>query len=389
VTLSGVNLSALTEAVDAACALDPSSLDTGDLRELAVASEKLAGRLRGLASTALGEVSAREPEGAAWWWRDALGISGEAAGHALRRATGLRSLPSVSDAVLDGRLSLDQAGALVPLVGKLEEVELYDSQPMLIEGAVGRTVDSIGQWVRHLIAMNSEKDLELEQEAAAANRFLKHRTDPDGMVRGSFALTAEDAEPYLTVLEPLARKAGEQDQRTAGQRRADAFAEVFAGAARWADLPHAGGQRAQVSYVISAEWAAAQRDGSPAVAAWTGPQTRARMESVLCDARLSRLFLDTAGQAMRLESVNDEITTAQRRAVSARDRCCVARGCNRPPAFCDVHHLIAREDGGPTTLQNLVLLCRRHHVMWHQGRLLLPDLNVPWLRKPLDPPMVA
>jgi hypothetical protein len=387
--LRDVNLSTLVDAVDAACAIDPTALGTDEVRELAVTVEKLAGRLRGLASTALGEVGDREPEGAAWWWRDALGISGEAAGHAMRRATGLRSLPEVADAVTDGRLSLEQAGALVPLVGKLNEVELHDSQPLLIEGARGRTVDSIAQWVRHLIAINSERDLELEQEAAEDKRFLKHRTDADGMVRGSFALAAEDAESYLTVLEPLARKAGDQDARTAGQRRADAFVEVFAGAARWADLPHAGGQRAQVSYVIGAEWAAAQQGASPATGAWTGPQTRARMESVLCDSRLSRLLLDGLGQVIRLESVNDQITTAQRRAVSARDRCCVARGCNRPPAFCDVHHLISREDGGPTTLDNLVLLCRRHHVMWHQGRLLLPDLNVPWLRKPLDPPMVA
>jgi hypothetical protein len=384
-----VNLSALLEAVDTVCAVDPASGETEQLRELAVTAEKVAGRLRGLASALLGEVAAREPEGAAWWWRDALGISGEAAGHAVRRATGLRSLPAVADAVVDGRLSLEQAGALVPLVGKLDEVELHDAQPMLIDGAAGRTVDSIGQWVRHLIAMNSERDLDLEQAAAADNRFLKHRTDPDGMIRGSFALTAEDAEPYLTVLEPLARKAGDHDQRTAAQRRADAFVDVFAGAARWADLPNAGGQRAQVSYVISAEWAAAQQGASPATAAWTGPQTRARMESVLCDGRLSRLFLDATGQVLRLESVNDEITAAQRRAVSGRDRRCVAHGCNRPPAFCDVHHLISREDGGPTSLDNLVLLCRRHHVMWHQGRLLLPDLDVPWLRKPLDPPMVA
>jgi hypothetical protein len=387
--LRDVNLSPLVDAVDSVCAIDPVALGTDELREVAVTVEKLAGRLRGLASSALGEVGAREPEGAARWWRDALGISGEAAGHAMRRASGLRSLPEVSDAVTDGRLSLEQAGAFVPLVGKLDEVELHDSQPLLIEGARGRTVDSIAQWVRHLIAINSERDLELEQATAADKRFLKHRTDADGMVRGSFALAAEDAESYLTVLEPLARKAGDQDERTVGQRRADAFVEVFAGAARWADLPHAGGQRAHVSYVISAEWAAAQSGASPATGAWTGPQTRARMESVLCDSRLSRLLLDGLGQVVRLESVNDQITTAQRRAVSARDRCCVARGCNRPPAFCDVHHLISREDGGPTTLDNLVLLCRRHHVMWHQGRLLLPDLNVPWLRKPLDPPMVA
>ncbi|MCW2707354.1 MAG: endonuclease, partial [Frankiales bacterium] len=181
----------------------------------------------------------------------------------------------------------------------------------------------------------------------------------------------------------------DDDPRTAGQRRADALVEVFGGAARWAELPHAGGQRAQISYVISAAWAAGQAGAGPATAAWTGPQTRARLEAELCDARLSRVLLDADGQVVSLESVNDQISTAQRRAVSARDRRCVARGCSRPPAFCDVHHLIARKDGGPTTLDNLVLLCRRHHVVWHQGRLLLRDLDVPWLRKPLDPPMVA
>src|SRR3954447_5097370 len=179
-----MDLSALHIALDAVCGLDVAAAGTDELRDVAVTLEKAAGRLRGVASAALGEVADREPEGVAWWWRDSLGISGEAAGHAVRRATGLRSLPSVSQAVVDGRLSLEQAGALVPLVGKLDELDLHDSQPTLIDAAAGRTVDSIGQLVRHLIAINSEADLELEQAAAADQRFLSHRSHPDGMVRG-------------------------------------------------------------------------------------------------------------------------------------------------------------------------------------------------------------
>jgi hypothetical protein len=155
------------------------------------------------------------------------------------------------------------------------------------------------------------------------------------------------------------------------------------------ELPAAGGQRAQISYVMTCDWAAGLAGADPARGAWTGPQTRARLEAMLCDARLTRLLLDADGQVASLISVNDQITLAQRRAVSARDRCCVAKGCTRPPAFCDVHHLISRKDGGPTVVGNLALLCRRHHLMWHDGRLLLPDLDVPWLRTPLDPPMVA
>jgi hypothetical protein len=73
---------------------------------------------------------------------------------------------------------------------------------------------------------------------------------------------------------------------------------------------------------------------------------------------------------------------AQRRAVAGRDRCCTTKGCTRPPAFCDVHHLIALADGGITEIGNLVLLCRRHHVMWHRGLVDLTDLRTPWLRLP-------
>ena len=116
-----------------------------------------------------------------------------------------------------------------------------------------------------------------------------------------------------------------------------------------------------------------------ATGAWSGPQTRARIEATLCDARISRVLRDAFGQVHSLQTLTDQITTAQRRAVSARDRHCTAQGCTRPPAFTDPHHLMHREDGGATTINNLVLLCRRHHLMWHRGRLTLTDLHVPWL----------
>ena len=382
-------LGTVTAAANDACAVDVSLVATDELKEYAVGLELAARRLAAMASVALGEVAAREPDGAAHWWRDALSLSGEAAGLAVRRAEGLRSLPSVSQAAVDGTISLPQAGAFVPLVGRFDDAELAELQPLLVEGAPGRTVEGIQHWVRVLIAQHDEHDLELEQERAREHRFLKHRRTPDGMTRGSFALADEDSEVFLTVLEALARPAGKEDTRTAGQRRADALVDVFGGAAKWMDLPHAGGQRAQVSYVMTCDWAARLREADPARGAWTGPQTRPQVEAQLCDARLSRLLLDAEGQVASLESVNDEITLAQRRAVSARDRRCVARGCTRPPAFCDVHHLISRKDGGPTVIGNLVLLCRRHHLTWHDGRLLLRDLDVPWLRTPLDPPMTA
>ncbi|HWG93802.1 MAG TPA: HNH endonuclease signature motif containing protein, partial [Mycobacteriales bacterium] len=102
------------------------------------------------------------------------------------------------------------------------------------------------------------------------------------------------------------------------------------------------------------------------------------LEALLCDARLTRVLLDATGQVHSLEILTDTVTASQRRALAARDLGCAARGCTRPPAACDAHHLVEVSRGGATTLSNLVLLCRRHHVLWHRGQLRLTDLHVPW-----------
>lgn len=66
-------------------------------------------------------------------------------------------------------------------------------------------------------------------------------------------------------------------------------------------------------------------------------------------------------------TATDTIPPHLRRAVIARDRRCAAPGCGRPPAACDIHHIIPRSRGGPTSLTNMILLCRFHHlIMVHE-----------------------
>ena len=338
------------------------------------------------------------------------------AGRDLRTASASRRvLPAVVDAVLDGVLTPAQAEALARLIGHIDDASLSEAQHQLVAVATERDPAELGAWVRHQVATHCEPALERETGTARARRYLQTRREPDGSLRGSFLLAGEDSEVLLTVLEPLARRDALSDDRTAGQRRADALIEVCEQVVRHGELPDAGGLRPQLSYVLPADWAAGRdaearcTDCGPrceqhqpvsfadtvaaslpgvtgvpaeqtcATAAWTGPQTRARIETVLCDARITRVLLSPAGQVVGLDSLSGEVTRAQRRALIPRDHGCVARGCTRPPAFCDAHHLRHREDGGETCLDNLVLLCRRHHLLWHQGRLQLRDLHVPWL----------
>ncbi len=58
---------------------------------------------------------------------------------------------------------------------------------------------------------------------------------------------------------------------------------------------------------------------------------------------------------------SDSIPASIRRAVLLRDRGCAWPRCGRPAAWCDVHHLQHKKDGGKTAVSECVLLCQFHH----------------------------
>jgi hypothetical protein len=72
-------------------------------------------------------------------------------------------------------------------------------------------------------------------------------------------------------------------------------------------------------------------------------------------------------QILDLGRTTRVISAGLRRALALRDGGCVIEGCDHPPAHCDAHHLHHWADGGPTRLQNLVLVCGRHHTLLHEG----------------------
>jgi HNH endonuclease len=61
------------------------------------------------------------------------------------------------------------------------------------------------------------------------------------------------------------------------------------------------------------------------------------------------------------------VSPSQRKALEVRDRHCRYPGCTRPANWCEAHHVVHWIHDGPTNLDNLVLLCSRHHWQVHEG----------------------
>ncbi|MGZ8512739.1 MAG: HNH endonuclease signature motif containing protein [Candidatus Limnocylindria bacterium] len=77
------------------------------------------------------------------------------------------------------------------------------------------------------------------------------------------------------------------------------------------------------------------------------------------------------------------VSPAMRRAVITRDRRCRFPGCDRPHTWCDAHHIHHWAHGGPTSVANLVLLCRHHHRSIHRrdGFRVAVEDGVPVFRR--------
>ena len=71
------------------------------------------------------------------------------------------------------------------------------------------------------------------------------------------------------------------------------------------------------------------------------------------------------GQPITITSPTRLATPAQQRALLARDRTCRFPGCGRS-FYLKAHHIVYWENGGPTQIDNLVLLCQTHHTLIHK-----------------------
>ena len=87
---------------------------------------------------------------------------------------------------------------------------------------------------------------------------------------------------------------------------------------------------------------------------------------ICCDTSVSRIVAGKDGEPLSIGRKSRVIPPAMRRSLQSRDRQCRFPGCTHQH-FIDSHHIHHWSEGGETGLDNLVLLCRHHHRLVHEG----------------------
>jgi hypothetical protein len=244
----------------------------------------------------------------------------------------------------------------------------------LLGAAAALSIDDFTVAARRWAALADDQITNTEGTAQFERRGLYTSATLDGVVLVDGTLTADGGATVIAALDRLAPPdpADTVDGPTSlAQRRYDALVDL-AGSYLAGDQP--GGTPATINVVVDADTLTTPATGNTDLAAArcdldrVGPIGRDTIKRLTCDGALSRIVMAGPSVVLDMGRRTRLATPAQRRALAIRDGGCVFAGCDRPPDWCDIHHLASWLEGlGLTDLANLVRLCRRHHTMCHEG----------------------
>ena len=409
----------LSSLADDLAGLEPWRLTSSEVREVVVAAQTARTALDAVLSRLAGcadDMGLPKDDGASSttaWLAATASMSKASAARLVGLSKGA-GCEATRTAWAGGRLSTEQASIIIKAIDALPD--WVDDQPR----ADAET---------HLIALASEHDLEglqrlanrvlevidpdgfdehlgeqlrrQEERARARTRFAMGRRG-DGTTGGTFVIGDTDADTLRAAIEGIiaprrtswaaaAFGMGADDWTTLPreQKMGHAFAELINHLPSEA-LPQAGGLAATVAVTIDVDHL---RTGAGTATNTSGTtMSAARAQRIACNAHLVAMLLDGDSRVVDLGTTRRLYDRHQRLALATRDGGCVFPRCDRPPAWCEAHHLDFWSEGGPTDLDNAALLCHFHHHLVHEGRWtarMAPDGIVEIIPPPdIDPAQV-
>jgi hypothetical protein len=390
-------MQSLFSAVDELDAVDAAAVPSSVLGEHLVALDGALARLAGVRARWLAEFDRTDggaADGAvntAAWLRRSCRTGDQDARTQVRVAAALRRLPTVAAALEAGEISWAHAVALVPvLTDAAERLDAADAAAIertLLELARVDSVDRLRIAVRHTANALDPDGALTRAERDFGRRWLTAAVTDEGLVHLQGVLDAEGGAILLSALDAATGPPTPEDNRSRGQARADALVDLAQRQLDGGTLPTVGGRRPHLTLTASIEtlrreerqahgpWPTQTETQTPTptpathaapALRWTGPIPTDTARRLACDALVTRLLLDNDGPPLHLGHTHRLVSPAQRVALAHRDGGCVFGGCERPPEWCDAHHIRSWLDGGATDLENLCLLCRFHHRFVHE-----------------------
>jgi len=306
---------------------------------------------------------------AAWLgWR--VGLDLGAARERVRVARALGTLPRLAEALARGELSYAKVRALTRVATPETEARLL---------AVGRA--GTAAHIERIVRGWRRVDRQAEARQAMrqhVERGLHVYPDEDGTVLVRGRLTPEGGALLVRALDAARETLYQRARATAGaaaadpamapptraQQQADALALLAESALHHEIDPGAPGERYQVVVHVDAEVLADPAQPGQSVLEEGSHVSAETSRRLACDASRVVMRHDDEGRLLEVGARTRTIPPALRRALIHRDRSCRFPGCHVRVA--EGHHVRHWAQGGPTTLGNLVLLCRRHHHAVHE-----------------------
>ncbi|MBT6063955.1 MAG: DUF222 domain-containing protein [Actinobacteria bacterium] len=331
-----------------------------------------------------------------------LGVSAREARATVKVAEALKAVPAAEDALAAGEITTGHVDILARCL-PVEHRRAAAVEPGLIEAARGQSVDRFRRTVDDFVRAQSG---DLDGAERARRQHERRRasvfTDDDGMVRIDAVLPPETGavvSSQLGRIQDEMHRGSAQVFSTAGQRAADALVEMARRAAGGVSgRSSSGSARTEMVVTVDLAWLTGQVDAAADEGVLPrceipgmGELAPATARRLACEAAIIPMVMGGASQPLDVGRRRYRITPAQRLALVVRDGGCVWPGCDRPPGWCEAHHLDEwLRDDGPTDLANLALLCSRHHHDVHEGGRVLEQSDGeqgPWqVRLGLSPP---
>ena len=289
-------------------------------------------------------------------------------------------LPATAGRFAEGAIGLDHIHVIASVLNsgaarRVDPDKLACAESAIAEQACLCTPRELRAWATRLIERldedGPEPDDDLPRPQVNELKITPNRTGSGGRISGRF----DDAalfDAVATAVDAAAAPRDGLDCRSVGERQAEALAEVCAYSLERAPsgvVPEAGGRRPVLNVLVTLD--DLQRRARAAVLDFGGTVSPEALRMLACDAGVVPIVMNGAGQPLDVGRVKRTVPDGLRRAVAARDRGCAHPGCDRPPSWCEVHHIVAWESGGATSLDNCVMLCKVHHRLLHHTEWLV------------------